>query len=251
MPTAARPLAQSLLVITAVLSTACGDATSAETSVCDRAAAHLASCSADLPAPLQADGPCDEATARSTLATPCSAVSTQFADTKSDSPFKGAACNLGFFSACAVPNCPAVPDVDVCGDLLVYDDCRLCAIYDCREAISQCGPSGYLEGYAGRYCKRYALVTEPRVSPAASAWLKRVRRCLAEYLETAIPEDADCETIRTMGTDSHAQCYVETGFCDLSVSDWMGVLLSIDFGDAPLRVVLKTGQGCLAEWLDR
>ncbi len=52
-----------------------------------------------------------------------------------------------------------------------------------------------------------------------------------------------------MGTDSHAQCYVETGFCDLSVADWMGVLYSIDLGDAPLRVVLKTGQACLAEWL--
>lgn len=129
------------------------------------------------------------------------------------------------------------------------DDCRLCAYYDCRERTAECGPDAYLVDYARRYCERFALVTEPRVSPAASAWLKRVRRCLAEWLEENVADDADCETIDRDGTASHAVCYVETGFCQLSVSDWLGVLHSVDPGDAPFRVMLATAQGCLGEWL--
>jgi hypothetical protein len=101
----------------------------------------------------------------------------------------------------------------------------------------------------GRYCRRFALVTEPRVSVAARAWLARVRTCLADYLEREVPYDASCDEIWRLGTASHAQCYVTTGFCQLAASDWLAILHTISSGDAPLRVMLATAQGCLGEWL--
>ena len=61
--------------------------------------------------------------------------------------------------------------------------------------------------------------------------------------------DADCESIDRLGTDSHALCYVETGFCDLAPADWLAIIHTIDVGDAPFRVMLATAQGCLGEWL--
>jgi hypothetical protein len=223
------------------------DADDAE-ALCARAAEHLAACALDLPAP--ATTTCDADLAATVLATDCAALSGQFADAKADGPLGRLACALGFYAACPVPACPDAPETDVCTDYLdVYDDCRLCNYYDCREQTAQCGRDAYLIDYVGRYCRRFAQVTEPRVGPEANAWLKRVRRCLADYLEAEVPYDADCETIDRLGTDSHALCYLETGFCDLAVTDWMAIVHTIDVGDAPFRVMLATAQGCLGEWL--
>jgi len=76
-----------------------------------------------------------------------------------------------------------------------------------------------------------------------------VRRCLAEWLEDNVAYDASCSEIATRGTSSHAVCYVETGFCELSIVDWTAIVLTIDPGDAPFRVMLATAQGCVARWL--
>jgi hypothetical protein len=189
------------------------------------------------------------------------AVSRAVAFPKADGagPLAAAACALGFFAACETPACETAPEVHAprldadaasgaCGHLLDADDCGLCSYYDCRESISRCGEDGYLTGYVGKYCQRFATVTEPRVSPAAAAWLGRVRHCLVDYLEAEVAYDADCETIDRRGTDSHAECYVQTGFCDLSPLDWFHIIHSIDVGDVPLRVVLRTGHGCLQTW---
>ncbi len=92
-------------------------------------------------------------------------------------------------------------------------------------------------------------MTEPRVSPQAAAWLQRVRQCLVTWLETNVAYDAACADIERLGTDSHAACYLETGFCELSIADWAAIVHTIDVGDAPLRVMLATAQGCLGEWL--
>ena len=244
-----------LASLVALTLTACADAPpdtsaqgDADGGVCARAAAYLAGCTLDLPAPVTTD--CDEAAAAAVLATDCATLGGQFTDAKADSPLGALACRLGFFAACAVPVCPEVTATETCTDFLdAYDDCRLCSYYDCRETYAQCGRDAYLLGYVGRYCRRFAQVTEPRVSPAANAWLRRVRRCLAEYLEANVAYDAACEDIDREGTDSHAACYIETGFCALSVADWLAILHTIDVGDAPFRVMLATAQGCLGEWL--
>jgi hypothetical protein len=227
--------------------------------LCQQAAAHLTECGAVPMASASADAApvaasCDAALAARVLEQSCSELAPYLADPKADSWFGSLACDLGFYFACAVPSCPAAPDVapSACGDLLAIDDlddCRLCSYYDCREQVAQCGPDAYLVGYGARYCRRYAQVTEPSVSPEAAAWLQRVRRCLVTWLEDNVPYDASCSEIEALGPDSHAVCYVETGFCELSIADWTAIVLTIDPGDAPFRVMLATAQGCLARWL--
>ena len=229
------------------------------TAACEDARAKLSACSGQMESPWP--GVCDPAVAARVLDEECEAVSRAVTFPKADGagPLAAAACALGFFAACETPACETAPedhaprlDADAasgaCGHLLDADDCGLCSYYDCRESISRCGEDGYLTGYVGKYCERFATVTEPRVSPAAAAWLGRVRHCLVDYLETEVAYDADCETIDRRGTDSHAECYVQTGFCDLSPIDWFHIIHSIDVGDVPLRVVLRTGHGCLQTW---
>jgi len=251
-----------VLLFAAVTAAACSNPAPGEgddAAVCEAARSHLSACSGLVESPL--DVSCDPALASRLLAAECDAVSTALAYPKADGagPLAAAACALGFFAACETPACESAPadasprETDLgggaCGHLLAADDCGLCSYYDCRESISRCGDDGYLTGYVGKYCQRFATVTEPRVSPAAAAWLGRVRHCLVDYLEAEVPYDADCETIDQRGTDSHAACYVQTGFCDLSPLDWFHIVHSIDVGDVPLRVVLRTAHGCLQSWL--
>ncbi len=230
---------------------ACADPTEAA-DPCAEAAAHLSDCAGDLP--LLEPGACDPEVAEQLLALDCDAVRRAVDDPKADGagPVAAAACHLGFYAACEVPACePEAPPPAAgaaCAEYLSVDDCALCDYYRCREALQPCGPDGYLLGYVGKYCDRFARVTEPRVSERAAAWLQRVRRCLVEYLEAEVSYDATCDEVWRRGTDSHATCYVETGFCDLRPTDWLAIIHTIDTGDVPLRVGLKTAHGCIGEW---
>jgi len=217
---------------------------------CRAAAVHLASCGAAVPvSPASA---CDVPTAEAILDASCEQL-TPALEGKADGPFAALACALGFYSACPVPACEPAPqpaDPGACATLIdTHDDCQLCDYYSCRERTAQCGQDAYLIDYVGRYCQRFAQVAEPRVSPAAAAWLQRVRRCLVTWLEQHVPYDAPCPEIERLGTDSHAACYVETGFCELSIADWAGIVHTIDVGDVPFRVMLATAQQCLGGWL--
>ncbi len=232
------------------------EATAADAeATCAAAAEHVSEC-LGLPAPTEAPtGPCDAARATAVVDTDCVRLVQSAGDRKADGLLSDAACAMGVFSACEVPACPplseALPPAADCEAYLNFDDCHLCSFYDCRAATSACDGGGYLETFMARYCRRYALVTEPRVSPAAQAWLGRVRHCLAEGIDSAVPPDADCDTTRRLAQDTHTQCYLETGFCELSLRDWLGVLETIDPGDAPLRTMLETAQGCLHTWIAR
>lgn len=221
---------------------------------CAAAAAHLADCAGEFPA---VDVPaCDEAEAQALLALDCQALNGGLEEGKADGGGRVSrfACRMGYYAACPVPACEddtaeaAPAEGAACAEWLRYDGCAECEYYRCREALQPCGSDGYLLGYAGKYCDRFARVTEPRVSPAANAWLKRVRRCLVEWVEANVPYDATCEDLGRQGTDSHTVCYVETGFCELSPFDWFGIVHSVDPGDIPLRVFLTTAHGCLGEW---
>jgi hypothetical protein len=61
----------------------------------------------------------------------------------------------------------------------------------------------------------------------------------------------DCQSIGETGLGSHPGCYVDTGFCDLPISDWILVLNTIEPVDLSFREMFVTGHGCLQDWLSR
>jgi len=164
------------------------------------------------------------------------------------------ACQFGFKFACPSAACQLPPGQsppssdDPCIEWLQYEGCGACEYYRCREAQSQCGADGYLIGYVGKYCDRFSTVTEPNVSEAAAQWLQDVRACLITTLEDETGPETSCEDIQEVGVQSHATCYVEAGFCDLSVGDWFDIVHTIDPGDVPFQQILTTGHLCLQDW---
>jgi len=221
--------------------------------LCQAAAERLAICVGVFAEETGED--CDPVDAQRVIDSDCDSLRAAFDDPEEQGGLSGIACDLGFYAACVEPSCVPLPGIEPpaddapCSAWARYPGCGACAYYACRERQARCGPDGYLAGYVGPYCTRFATITERRVSPEATAWLGRVRRCLITYLDEQVPRDASCEEIDRRGTDSHRACYLDAGFCDLSVSDWFAIVHTIDVGDVPLRLVLTTGQGCLREWL--
>ena len=170
-----------------------------------------------------------------------------------------ALCASGFYYDCPQPACDPAAELlpgeslptaaDDCGAWLDLTECGACQYYACREAEAQCGADGYLLGYGGLYCDRFATVTELKGSPAVAAWLEDVRACLVQSLDQLAPPGTSCDDLWDIGVDSHSDCYLQTGFCDLAVSDWLAVVNSIDPGDVDMMTALVTAQGCLGEWL--
>lgn len=145
---------------------------------------------------------------------------------------------LLFFGSFAVAmNCE--PSSDACG------------FYGCAEKFEPCGKSGYNLQFGDKQCKKY-LRAEPDTSPEMQEWLPKVRLCLQERMIDIMSETPHgkkyCSTVNQLAFDSHVDCYLETGFCELSLEDkWTNLQLA----GAPvwypesIRVSLLIQKGCL------
>ncbi|MBS1971023.1 MAG: hypothetical protein JSU04_11985 [Bdellovibrionales bacterium] len=99
-----------------------------------------------------------------------------------------------------------------------------CGFYLCQEKSHHCGSKGYPVGFGFKFCQIY-LHSEKNYSPAAHTWLRRVRVCLMEEFAKADIENSrrTCSEIKGDGFESHAGCYVKTGFCELSGADYLQI----------------------------
>lgn len=122
------------------------------------------------------------------------------------------------------------------------------AFYQCAEDTLQCGPNGYLVGYGTRYAQRFYRHTRPWMSAEGKRWLDATLVCLQERLRERIDASTSCVDVRTIAFDSHPECYVESGFCELPLTDLFAVAATIDGRDwlsrDALRQVSTTAHAC-------
>ena len=93
-----------------------------------------------------------------------------------------------------------------------------CSFYqDCVEATFECGPKGYPIGYGYKYCERF-LEQESEFSPEGQAWINGTLTCLKAALVPSVekPDGVTCDQVKTIAFDSHVQCYIDNGFCELA-----------------------------------
>jgi hypothetical protein len=108
-------------------------------------------------------------------------------------------------------------------------------LYECAERWVNhgqgCGASGYLLGYGARYARKFYFQTRPRMSTHGKDWLDHVLVCLQHDLREAIGVGSSCDEVRRTAFDQHPGCYVESGFCTLSIPDLIQVPATIDGKD--------------------
>lgn len=102
---------------------------------------------------------------------------------------------------------------------LSFADCKpsadSCDFYRCKEKEQTCGPSGYWQNFGDPYCRKF-LNNEKSFSKNSQIWLKDVRECL-QVRVGEVSDQVSCKQLFHEAMDSHISCYVDTGFCSLSL----------------------------------
>lgn len=217
---------------------------------CEEAELHLEACTGE---PIELPH-CDPEDAERVLSLSCEALT----DPGKADWLGDWLCGLGWLRHCAAPDCAPQPaiqaeidDASSCADYIGLDGCGACDYYLCREAerAQPCGADGYYVGFGHNYCDRFSELTAPRLSPAGQQWIADVRACLQLALED-VPHDLECDALRDHAYATHPACYVETGFCQLPITDLWTVLNTVELQDLGFRQPLMTGVSCLGELFD-
>ena len=82
-----------------------------------------------------------------------------------------------------------------------------------------CGAEGSPLGFGARYADQSFDVTWYELGKAGQAFFLAVSPCLQERLAERVTAGATCEEVWEAGFGTHADCYVESGFCELPVED--------------------------------
>jgi hypothetical protein len=213
---------------------------------CARAAAHLRDCGAAV----VSSESCDHEAAQQLLALDCSAVSAAAGQRSIDSvtTLDAIACAVGIVRLCPMPPCtaPTYPAVSTtCSDYIAVSGCGGCQFYNCREAEHSCGPSGYYDGFAEKYCVRFLQSLRPRMSLAGQRFLDVARDCLMRYVDDQLPPADACDDVEARAFQSHVACYHDNGFCQLPLYDRWLLINTVDPADFNLSAAVQTALSCL------
>lgn len=92
-----------------------------------------------------------------------------------------------------------------------------CSFYDkCLEAKNQCGSEGYPLNYGLKFCN---IFNSMKLSSKGEKWITATMACLQEELVDFAEAKTACSTIQKKAFESHVQCYVNSGFCELPTDD--------------------------------
>lgn len=98
-----------------------------------------------------------------------------------------------------------------------------CNYYFCQEEIHHCGPEGYYIDFGLKYCYKYQEA-EKNFSEQGKKFLQDVRLCLQKAAERNAHEGLLCVEVKPINIWSHPDCYIESGYCNLSLSEKMMVV---------------------------
>lgn len=124
-----------------------------------------------------------------------------------------------------------------------------CSYYSEIESQHQCGERGYIQKFAKPYCQSY-LNKNNRFTAHGQKVLRNIRFCLQDALNKNLTQhkDLNCNQLEQYGIQSHEQCYIDSGFCNLNPIDAFNVywiarneISNPDVWDTFLNIQVKCG----------
>ena len=101
-----------------------------------------------------------------------------------------------------------------------------CRYYKCVQDEIRCSDSDYLSGFAIPYCYKYQA-DQKNYSDRGQIFLSQVRYCLQAKIEDFTNENPyACKDLREYAIHSHIGCYLNSGFCELSMTEKMRIVLT-------------------------
>lgn len=141
--------------------------------------------------------------------------------------------------------------ISVFADRLV----RQCRPYLDLEAELECYPhTTYLTRYGYHYCEKFKARL-PQWDSQLSSWAKRTLGCLQDQLQKervgfqssveAQGKKVACRRLEAKAYQSHVECYVNGGFCELSAVQKISILDVVSASE--LLRILPDGKSPVAE----
>jgi hypothetical protein len=96
-----------------------------------------------------------------------------------------------------------------------------CGFYQCAEDVFRCGPAGYLLEVGAPLCNPEAYTNSE--SEQTAQFTQNVRKCLQEQVIQFAPTIRSCSELKDKALNSHIPCFVENGFCDLTMAQRKGI----------------------------
>lgn len=97
-----------------------------------------------------------------------------------------------------------------------------CDFYLCKEMNDPCGNRGYWLAYGYKYCRIFLTQTQ-HFPEASKDWMLKTRLCLQQSINHDTRE-LSCAADREAAMDSHVHCYIDSGFCDLSIKERAAII---------------------------
>lgn len=119
-----------------------------------------------------------------------------------------------------VPFLTFASDKSSCRDLV--NDCEY---YSCIAAAKHCDNNSYPTQYGRKFCLRYGQGLD-KFSREGRRWVVNVRKCLMNEMEK-FEESLTCGDLKVKAFRSHVNCYVDHGFCELSLRDKQQIMTTI------------------------
>lgn len=100
-----------------------------------------------------------------------------------------------------------------------------CEYYTCVTEAKHCRNSSYPIRFGRHYCLRYGNRINS-FSENGKTWTQKVRKCLIREM-SSYEENLTCGQLKRRAFKDHVPCYLESGFCHLSLRDKKLVLKTI------------------------
>lgn len=100
-----------------------------------------------------------------------------------------------------------------------------CDYYKKKQTALGCSKTNYLVSYGYRYCQIFEKKINRWKNQNKINWAKKTAQCLQDKIKTNTT--LTCSNIESYAFKTHAQCYVNAGFCDLERLERVSIVLGI------------------------
>jgi hypothetical protein len=95
-------------------------------------------------------------------------------------------------------------------------DLKICEAYQSKASSLHCSKDNYLIEFGYRYCRAYIL-REKDFRAETQNILSKIRNCLIKDVQS--DRSLNCENAEKQAMQSHYDCYLQSGFCDIDAVD--------------------------------
>ena len=106
-----------------------------------------------------------------------------------------------------------------------------CDFYQCLDQTFPCGDKGYALHFGHKFCTKSDTQLFNRMqTEQGKQWVLDTMKCLQQALSERLDIEAlSCQKIQDIGYQTHMNCYIQSGYCELPGQDKKEIIKLLKF----------------------